>query len=333
MDNCRLCRPPRQHGAVDIEVLTRAELTALAGSWTRARLLVRDGDWWRVYRDAYVRRHVTDDQATRLAALQRLLPAHAVVSHRASLWLFGLDVASSVLDVTVPRGLHLERRPGLRPHSALLPDDELCQIGDLIVVTPHRAVIDVARDERLVEAVVVGDAALRLGIATLPGIAAAVDSAAGLRYVERARALVPHLEPRTESPMESRYRMLLVLGGVPRPQAQFDVYDDGGHVARTDFHLDGVVLEYDGRKERLEKAKFTGDRTRQNRLADTGLEIRRFTSYDYYGRPHAAVCADVMRAVNVAVPRDRCRVRPGRDTLPPARRVPPASFAAARRAA
>lgn len=327
----RVARSSGHDPGVDIEVLTRAELTALAGSWPRARLLVRDGDWWRVYRDAYVRRDVADDQTTRLAALQRLLPRHAVVSHRASLWLFGLDVASSVLDVTVPRGLHLERRPGLRPHSALLPDDELCQIGELLVVTPHRAVVDVARDERLVEAVVVGDAALRSGIATLPGIAAAVDGAAGLRYVERARTLVPHLEPRTESPMESRYRMLLVLGGVPRPQAQFDVYDAGGHVGRTDFHLDGVVLEYDGRMERLDKTKFTGDRSRQNRLADTGLEIRRFTSYDYYRRSHVAVCADVMRAVQVALPRDRSRVLRGPDTLPSPRRTPPLSLADRRR--
>jgi hypothetical protein len=132
--------------------------------------------------------------------------------------------------------------------------------------------------------------------------------------------------------MESRYRMLLVLGGVPRPEAQFDVYDAGGRVARTDFHLDGVVLEYDGRKERLVKAKFTGDRSRQNRLADTGLEIRRFTSYDYYSRPHAAVCADVMRALQVAVPRDRSRVLRGPDTLPPPRRTPPPSLADVRRA-
>jgi hypothetical protein len=111
------------------------------------------------------------------------------------------------------------------------------------------------------------------------------------------------------------------------------VYDAGGHVARTDFHLEGVVLEYDGRKERLERAKFTGDRTRQNRLADTGLEIRRFTSYDYYGRPHAAVCADVLRAVAVARSRDRSKVFRGPDTLPRPKRVPPMSLAATTRAA
>jgi hypothetical protein len=312
---------------VDIEVLSTAELTAMAGSRAKARLLVRDVDWCRVCRDAYVRREVEDDQHTRLAALHKVLPAHVAVSHRAALWLFGLDVASAVLDVTAPRGLHVDRRAGIRPHSALLPDHELCMVGDLLVVTPARAVIDVARDERLVESVVVGDAVLRSGLATMEGIAAVVEGSAGLRHVERARAVLPHLEPRTESPMESRYRMLLVLGGLPRPDAQFDVYDLGGHVARTDFHLEGVVLEYDGRKERLEKAKFTGDRSRQNRLADTGLEIRRFTSYDYYGRPHAAVCADVRRAVLVARGRDRSRVLTGPDTLPKPRRVPPATLA------
>lgn len=317
----------------DIEVLSRAELVALAGSWPRARRLVREGEWWRVCRDAYVRRGVPNDQTTRLAALRSLLPSHVAVSHRTALWLQGLDTPSEVLEVTAARGWHVDHRPGLRAHSALLPDDELCLLGGLLVVTPARAVLDVAREEQLVEAVAVGDAALRLGIAGQPGIDAALAGAARLRNVERARSVVRHLEPRTESPMESRYRMLLVLGGVPRPDAQFDVYDEQGHVGRTDFHLDGVVLEYDGRKERLKRDRFTGDRSRQNRIADTGLEIRRFTSYDYYSRPHGHVCADVMRAVELARGRDRSRVRGGADTLPPPRRTPPLSLAAAARAA
>jgi hypothetical protein len=99
------------------------------------------------------------------------------------------------------------------------------------------------------------------------------------------------------------------------------------------WRVEGVVLEYDGRKERLEKAKFTGDRSRQNRLAYTGLEIRRFTSYDYYGRPHAAVCADVLRAVALARSRDRTKVLRGPDTLPKPRLSPPRSLAAAAAAA
>lgn len=133
--------------------------------------------------------------------------------------------------------------------------------------------------------------------------------------------------------MESRFRMRLVLGGVPRPQAQFDVYDDGGHVGRADLHLDGAVLEYDGRQERLDKKVFVAERRRQTRLAETGLEIRRFTSHDYYVRPAAAVCGEVLRAVLQAEGRDRSRLRSGPDTLRPPRRQPLPTLADRRAAA
>jgi hypothetical protein len=313
--------------AVQVEVLSWRQLMKRAGSRASARRWVADGDWRRIFRDAYVARHVPDDADTRVAALRAVLPTDVAVSHRTALWIFGADVGHDLLHVTVPRGRHLEARPGMRPHSALLPADELCLVGGVLVVSPARAVIDVARSDALVEAVVVGDASLRLGVATEAGIAVALDHAAGLRNVERARAVVSHLEPRTESPMESRYRMRLVQGGLPRPQAQFDVYDAAGHAGRGDFHLDGVVLEYDGRQQRLDKGVFVDDRRRQNRIADTGLEIRRFTSYDVYQRPAAAVCAEVLRAVTIAKGRDRSGLRTGPDTLPRPRRRPPETVA------
>lgn len=323
----------RHAARVDVEVLSWRDLIRRAGSSAAARRWIRDGDWWRVFRNAYVARAVPDGQATRLAAITGLLPAGVAVSHRTALWTFGADVGSSLLHVTAPRGRHLDPRPGLRPHTALLSAEDLCLVNGVLVACPARSVIDVARSEPLVEAVVVGDAALRLGIATSPGIATALHGAAGLRNVLRARIAVDHLEPRSESPMESRYRMVLVLGGVPRPQAQFDVYDDEGHAGRADFHLEGVVLEYDGREQRLDKGVFVADRRRQNRIADTGMEIRRFTSYDVYKRPALAVCADVLRAVQVAKQRDRSGLRTGPDTLPMPRRRPPMTVAASQRAA
>jgi hypothetical protein len=318
---------------MDIEVLRRAELKKLLGTTAALRRAVYAGDWRQVCHDAYVRRGTPDSTRTRLAALRSVLPADIAVSHRTSLWLYGVDVASPRLHVTAPRGRHLAYRAGLQPHSALLPDDELTMLGGLLVVTPARAIVDVARSEALVEAVAVGDAALRLGLASMDGVAASVAACAGLRHVERARAVLGHLEPRSESPMESRYRMVLVLGGLPRPHAQFDVYDDGGHVARTDFVLEGVVLEYDGREQRLKKANFVHDRSRQNRIADLSLEVRRFTSYDVYQRPGAAVCADVVRAIRIARGRDLGQLRSGPDTLPKPRRRPPSTLADRRPAA
>jgi hypothetical protein len=296
---------------MDVELLTWKQLLARAGSRGKARTLLREGVWWRVYHDVYAPFGVEDCAELRAAALRLVLPQDTALSHRAALWVLGLDVLGADLDVTAPRGHRLQRRPGLVAHTAELSDRDLCEHEGLLVVSAARAVIDIARRESLIEAVTVADAVLRAGAATEEQLLDVLERSRGLRGVEAARATIPHLEPRSESPMESRFRMRLVLGGVPRPEAQLDVYDDHGHVGRVDLHLRGVVLEYDGRAARLERPVFVAERRRQTRLAETGLEIRRFTSDDYYVRPAVAVCAEVLRAVEQARDRDRSRLRTG----------------------
>lgn len=300
---------------MDVDLVRWQELVRRAGSPAKARTWVVQGLWWRVFHDVYAPFASDDEPRLRVAALRLVLPEDVAVSHRLALWLLGLDVLGAALDVTVPRGRRLERRPGLAPHSAALPDADLCEVDGLLVVSAARAVVDVARAESLVEGVVVADAVLRSGAVTEQQLYEVLDRSGGLRGVVAARAMLPYVEPRSESPMESRFRMRLVLGGVPRPQAQFDVYDDNGHAGRTDFHLRGVVLEYDGREERLKKRVFVAERRRQTRIAETSLEMRRFTSDDVFVRPAAAVCAEVMRAVAQAAGRDRSRLRSGPDTL------------------
>ena len=265
---------------------------------------------------------IADELATRAAALALVLPPDVAAAGRTALWLLGLDVLGPCLEVTVPRGRHLRHRAGLAVFSAALPDQEVVLVGSLRAVSAARAFVDVARHESVVEAVALGDEVLRSGAATLEQLQSAVVRAKGLRGLRKAEAVVPHLEPRSESPMESRLRMRLVLGGVARAQAQWDVYTEDGHVGRGDLYLAGVVLEYDGRKERLEEKVFVAERRRQTALAETGLELRRFTARDVYVRPAAAICAEVVRAVAMAATRDRSRLRAGRDTLRPPRLRP-----------
>ena len=312
-------------GGVDIEVLTWPELVRRLDGPSPARRALAEGTWWRVLRNAYVDSVHADVPQTRLAAARAVLPAGVALSHRSALWSLGLDVldADQVLDITVPRGRHLEPRPGLRPHTAALPDHELCERAGLLIVSAARAFVDVARRESLVEAVAVGDAVLRSGAATSEQLEISMAGATGLRRVVAARRVLPHLESRSESLMESRLRMKLVLGGLPRPEAQFDVYDDRGvHCGRGDLRIDGVLLEYDGREARLKKSRFISDRRRRSRISDVGFEIREFTATDVYQRTDADVCAEVQRALAQAAPRDRSRFRTGPDTLRPPRLRP-----------
>ena len=321
------------------EVLPWSELKRRFRTVEAARAAVRRGDYRRVLHDAYVVGSTPDDVSTRVAALRRVLPDDVALSHWTALWALGLEVLPrdrnkvEQLDVTVPRGRHLLARPGVRTHCALLPDEELCDVHGLLVVSAERAFVDVARAYGLVEGVAAGDAALRSGATDLARVEAAVDRARGLRNVTVARRAVPHLEPRSESLMESRLRMGFVLAGGPRMEAQRDLYDEHGHhCGRADLFLDGVVVEYDGRDSRLDRGRFTHDRRRGNDLANLALEIRRFSADDYYGRTDRQRLQELERALALAAER-RPRWVFGPDTLPKPRLRPLPTRAEGRRAA
>ena len=320
----------------DVELLTRADLKALAGSPHAARLLIADGVYRRVLHGLYVDDTVPDSPALRWAALEQVLPDEAVLSGRAALWAMGVDVLplDGAIDVTTVRGRHLEKRPGMTPHSALLPDDELVELPGGLLVSAPRAFVDVARSESLIEAVALGDAVLRSGAASVEELEAAVERAAGLRGVVQARTVVPHLEPRSESQGESRLRVSLVLGGLPRPEAQVDFYtEDGVHLARVDLVVEDVLLEYDGREQRLNKPVFVQDRRRQNSLVDRGAELRRYSSEDVKPARRGWLCDEVTRAIVAAASRPPAVLRRGRDTLRPPKLQQLPTLAQQRRAA
>jgi hypothetical protein len=87
--------------------------------------------------------------------------------------------------------------------------------------------------------------------------------------------------------METRLRMLIVLGGLPRPQAQVSVHDGRGRfLGRPDLYYPEhrLGLEYDGGIHRTSLAE---DNRRQNRLLAAGIRLLRFTAGDVLNNPHS----------------------------------------------
>lgn len=308
------------------------ELVRRAGSPGRARGWLARGDWWRVVHGVHAPIGLVDGPALRARALRRALPPHAALSHRTALWLLGLDALGQGLDVTVPRGHRLQPRPGVRVHSAALPDHDLCDVDGLLVVSAARAVVDVARREPLIEGIALGDAVLRGGLASREQVEAAVAAASGLRGVLRARQAAGLVDGRSESRMESRLRVPFVQAGL-EVECQVDLYDGPSHVARLDLVVEGVGVEFDGREVHLAEAAFVHERRRQARLLEAGLELRRFTAADVYGRTASDLCAEVLRAARLARSRPAVRLQRGPDTLRPPRRQPLPTRADTRRAA
>lgn len=307
--------------------MTWDELCRQAGSPAHARAALRERAVWRVLRGAYAGAEEPDGPGVRLAAARRVLPPGAVLSGRAALWVLGLDVLGrhGLLEVTLPRGRNLRPRVGLTYRAGLVGDEERYDLHGLLVMTPARVVVDAARRRPLVEVVGLGDAVLRSGSASPEDISDSLHRARGLRGVEAARAAVPLLDGRSESPQESWLRVTLLCGGVGAFEPQVDWYDEQGrHLGRSDLHLDGVVLEYDGAVVHSAPPAFGRDRQRHNALSAAGLEVRRFTAQDV--RAPERVLEVVRGALRSAAGRT-VLARRGPSTQRAPRLVPPVTVA------
>ncbi len=166
----------------------------------------------------------------------------------------------------------------------------------LAVTTPLRTCFELTRREPLVEAVVAADAMLHADLVTLEELRAYVEEREGTGGVRNARKAATIAEPKTESPMESRLRMVLLEAGLPRPRVQEELLDSRGRVvARPDLAYPSARLgiEYDGVTHRESLAE---DNRRQNMLLrEFGVVLLRYTAVDVYNR--AATIVEDVRSV------------------------------------
>jgi hypothetical protein len=148
--------------------------------------------------------------------------------------------------------------------------------------------VDLAGRNPLTEGVVAADMFLHSRLVSLAELRRYVDTHPGARGIARLRRVVDLAEPKTESPMETRLRMLLVLAGLPRPEVQASIRDDDGRFLRPDllYRNHRLALEYDGGNHR---DRLVDDNRRQNGLVITGIRILRFTAADVYGTPDRVV--------------------------------------------
>jgi hypothetical protein len=143
-----------------------------------------------------------------------------------------------------------------------------------------RTLVDISRRPTLTEAVVITDMTMHVELVDLGRFRAWVQGRVRGPGAGRVRRVVEHAEPKSESPMESRLRMLLVLAGLPRPVAQMSLHDAKGHfLGRPDLYYPDhrLGIEYDGATHRY---SLGADNRRQNRLLSEGIHLLRFTAAD-----------------------------------------------------
>jgi very-short-patch-repair endonuclease len=222
----------------------------------------------------------------RLTAVAKRLPGGAAFSGNTAAWLHGLDVEPcEPIEATIPEPTGSSRRAGASVRRAHLSRQEIVRRRGLPTTSALRTLVDLGGRDPLTEGVVAADLFLHAGLVSVDELRTYVTEHPGARGIARLRRVVDLAEPKAESAMETRLRMLLVLARLPRPEVQVSIDDDEGRfLGRPDlfYRRQRLAIEYDGGNHR---DRMVDDNRRQNGLVSAGLKLLRFTAADVYGNP------------------------------------------------
>lgn len=243
---------------------------------------------------------LADDLAARTRAMLRVSPDGAAISHATALLLHDVDLPTRLgsderVHVSVPSSAVVPRRAGLVSHTfdaARLPTRT---VRGVLAVTPEHAWRQLASSLPVEELAVLGDATVRRRKppTTVAALRRTVREApAGTRGIARMRAALELVRPGTDSPMESRTRLLLVAAGLPCPRVNAPVHDtSGAFVAMPDMTYPEakVAIEYDGDVHRTDRRTWRRDIARKQRLEELGWRVIVVTADDVYLHPERLV--------------------------------------------
>jgi very-short-patch-repair endonuclease len=295
---------PRDAGAVRLKNAVPSALTK--GPFTRAEAhglgvssrQLRGGKYRRLGSGIYRWVGLKENPHLMLAALAKRLPAGAAFSGRTAVWLHGLDMEPcDPIEVTMPEPTGSSRRAGAVVSRTRIATNEIVRRRGLSTTTALRTVVDLGGREPLTEGVVVADLFLHAGLVSVDEVRGYVAEHPGSKGVARLRRVIGLAEPKAESAMESRLRMLLVHARLPRPEVQVPVHDDEGRfLGRPDllYPRRRLAIEFDGGNHR---DRLVDDNRRQNGLVGAGYRLLRFTSADVYGNPDG-VASQVRQALS-----------------------------------
>ena len=235
--------------------------------------------WDRFARGAWKRPGTTlsDDDLLRAWAL--VLPPTTGFTHLTAAAAYGWwlpEAPAHPVFAAMPSSEPRPRRPGAlvfrHPHPP-----EMQELRGLRLTTPAETLLALARDLTPLDLIVVADSAVRQGDVTLDELAQIVTGTRR-RGAPALRALVPSIDPRSESAWESVMRLLHRAADIP-VEPQHELTDDRGRfIARADLWICGTrrVHEYDGSVHRDPDA-HAADLSRDRALSLAGWERHGFT--------------------------------------------------------
>jgi hypothetical protein len=211
------------------------------------------------------------DLETRLRGLDLSCGVRVPVCLGTAAAVYGFDTEEPAdLHVLEPMGSRLRSCDGLVVHRR--DGAPLSIVSGRLVTTPSWTAVEVARSLRRRRALATLDLALRSGTCTRADLWRSALDQAGRRGIVAVRNLIPLADGRAESPMESEARLVMLDGGLPAPELQYEVIDGSGQVRRLDFAWPEhrVAVEYDGVDWHGNPDALREDRRRTAALMDVG---------------------------------------------------------------
>ena len=238
--------------------LTRDVLADGYDDKTIARM-VRSGYWHRIRRGAFVLgdtwRDMDDVGRHRLRARAVLRTAHptAVLSHVSAVLEHGAPVWGAPLDdvhLTRSDGKSGRREAGVAHHRGLLAGHGIQPAHELPVTAPARALMELTTMTSVESSLVSTNALLNSGTVSRQDLESALAVMQHWPESLRSDVVVRLADSRCAWPGEARMSHLIWREHLPKPEPQFEIYDERGNlVAVLDFAWPtfGAFGEFDGR--------------------------------------------------------------------------------------
>lgn len=223
-----------------------------------------------------------------LARAATMVVQDAAVSHHTAAVLWGAIVPETPhTHVSVRVDRDRRRREGLRCHVS--PCRVTTTHQGLPVTTPAQTFLDLVHHLGLVDLVILGDSLVHVGVATEAELIRAAGSVTG-RGGALAREAAQLVRAGSQSPMETRVRLMFRFAGLPEPTTQLRV----GDADRT-YYLDlawpelKVAAEYDGRQHAESPRQWGHDLGRREWLDGNGWRLVVLRAPDVYDEPWATI--------------------------------------------
>ena len=268
-------------------VFTTAQARETYTEW-EIRMLVEAGRWRRTaWRGVLVDAEWPDDPALLIKAAALVVGPDLVACHSTAARLWGFDVlGTGDLHFLGPPALMNRRRPGIQVHPSSLGTDDAVQVNGVWCTPAARTACDVVRLTPPIHGLATLDAALLSRSCTTRELVEAAAAQAGLREVVRLRELIPHADPRADSPMESQMRWRFIEGGLPAPELQVRIVTAAGdRFLDHGWREQRVGAEFDGYEAHMTREQLRSDRQRHNALTEQRWTLYHFTAVDISRRP------------------------------------------------